>query len=144
LFRCSGEKQENIVSTLSEPCVQDRAIARPEGGNAVAEDVLDIPTFLRRCDHCGQLATPANLLNPWDWPDRPNGIWLHAGCEELWFDTQGTPDAPCRAVAHPPLHAPLDHAPSGGRRPVPQNLHPRLTAQQHFQSIAQIEHKRSI
>jgi hypothetical protein len=139
-----GEKQENIVSTLSEPCVQDRAIARPEGGNAVAEDVLDIPTFLRRCDHCGQLATPANLLNPWDWPDRPNGIWLHAGCEELWFDTQGTPDAPCRAVAHPPLHAPLDHAPSGGRRPVPQNLHPRLTAQQHFQSIAQIEHKRSI
>jgi hypothetical protein len=39
---------------------------------------------VRRCDHCGQPATPANALKPYDWPGRPDGIRLHRRCEEPW------------------------------------------------------------
>src|SRR5262245_71900 len=35
-----------------------------------------------RCDQCGQPATSADPLHPWDWPDRPGGILLHRRCEE--------------------------------------------------------------
>jgi hypothetical protein len=35
----------------------------------------------RLCDHCGSQATAANPLNPWDCEGRPDGIWLHPGCE---------------------------------------------------------------
>jgi AAA domain-containing protein len=41
---------------------------------------------VRRCDHCGQPATPANALKPYDWPGRPDGIRLHRRCEEPWHD----------------------------------------------------------
>jgi hypothetical protein len=44
-----------------------------------------------RCDHCGRPASPANPLKPWDWPDRPAGVWLHPSCEEPWFDSDGQP-----------------------------------------------------
>jgi Protein of unknown function (DUF3631) len=46
----------------------------------------DFPDFLRRCDHCGQPATPADPLHGWDWPGRPDGIRLHSRCEAPWFD----------------------------------------------------------
>jgi Protein of unknown function (DUF3631) len=39
-----------------------------------------------RCDHCGQPATSADPLHPWDWPGRPDGIWLHSRCEAAWID----------------------------------------------------------
>jgi putative DNA primase/helicase len=42
----------------------------------------------RLCDHCGGGETPANPLNPWDWPGRPGGILLHRRCEEPWFDSE--------------------------------------------------------
>jgi hypothetical protein len=45
-----------------------------------------------RCDHCGQSATPAEPLQPWDWPGRPDGIWLHRRCEGPRFDSEGPPD----------------------------------------------------
>jgi hypothetical protein len=35
----------------------------------------------RRCDHCGTLGATGR----WDWPGRPDGIWLHSRCEEPWF-----------------------------------------------------------
>jgi hypothetical protein len=38
------------------------------------------------CDYCGKWATPADLLNRYDWPGRPNGMWLHRGCEGPWFN----------------------------------------------------------
>jgi hypothetical protein len=41
---------------------------------------------VRRCDHCGQPATPANALKPYHWPGRPDGIRLHRRCEEPWHD----------------------------------------------------------
>ena len=37
-----------------------------------------------RCDHCGQLGA----CRPWDWPGRPDGIWLHPRCEAAWYDSQ--------------------------------------------------------
>jgi putative DNA primase/helicase len=77
-----GEKQENDVSSLSESCApEDRR----------ADDGLGIPAFLRRCDHCGQPATPTEPLTRWDWSGRPDGVRLHKRCEETWFDTQGRP-----------------------------------------------------
>jgi putative DNA primase/helicase len=39
-----------------------------------------------RCDHCGQPATSADPLHPWDWPGRPDGIWLHSRCEAAWVN----------------------------------------------------------
>jgi putative DNA primase/helicase len=41
------------------------------------------------CDHCGVPATPADPLHPWDWPARPDGIWLHSRCEAPWSDSEG-------------------------------------------------------
>jgi len=46
----------------------------------------DIPDFLRRCDHCGHPARPADPLAAYDWSGRPDGVRLHARCEALWFD----------------------------------------------------------
>src|SRR5262249_42812597 len=37
-----------------------------------------------RCDQCGQPATSADPLHPWDWPGRPDGILLHRRCEEAF------------------------------------------------------------
>jgi putative DNA primase/helicase len=49
-------------------------------------DYPGIPEPLRRCDHCGQSATRADPLNPWDWPGRPDGIRLHRRCETPFHD----------------------------------------------------------
>jgi hypothetical protein len=38
------------------------------------------------CDHCGEVGTAADPLNPYDWSGHPDGIWLHGGCEEPWHD----------------------------------------------------------
>jgi Family of unknown function (DUF5906) len=43
----------------------------------------------RRCDYCGSQFGP---LNPWDWPGRPDGIWLHERCEAPWWDSGGQPE----------------------------------------------------
>jgi hypothetical protein len=43
------------------------------------------------CDHCGQLLRPDHNGQVWDWPGRPDGIWLHPRCEEPWFDSGGQP-----------------------------------------------------
>jgi hypothetical protein len=43
------------------------------------------PPPRRLCDHCGDAV---GTLNPWDWPGRPDGIWLHPPCEEGWHDQE--------------------------------------------------------
>jgi hypothetical protein len=50
-----------------------------------ADDPGDIPEICRRCDHCGG---QHGKLNQWDWPARPDGIWLHERCEASWFDSE--------------------------------------------------------
>jgi putative DNA primase/helicase len=83
-----GKNAENNVLRPSESCAQDMATREPEDRSAVAgADDLAIPAYLRRCDHCGQPATPTEPLKGWDWRGRPDGIWLHARCEEAWMGT---------------------------------------------------------
>jgi len=63
-------------------------------GQEIASDPTDpgpIPEFLlrtppRRCDHCGSML---GAMNPWDWPGRPDGIWLHPRCEAGWMNSWG-------------------------------------------------------
>ena len=77
------------------------------------DDDLDIPNNLRRCDHCGQPGTAANPLHPWDWPGRPDGIWLHTKCEEAWFTREaGTTKVAKVATSHNPHspQSPIDDA----------------------------------
>ena len=70
---------------------QLRGDAQRKGGCEVDQAELgDIPEFLRRppprrCDHCG---SQFGAMNPWDWPDRPDGIWLHPRCEKPWFESE--------------------------------------------------------
>jgi len=53
-----------------------------------SDDPGPIPKPLRhRCDHCGLPGAPG----PWDWPGRPDGIWLHPRCEAPWVDSGGRP-----------------------------------------------------
>jgi Protein of unknown function (DUF3631) len=54
-----------------------------------SNDPGPIPEFLRRhagrrCDHCGG---QIGVMNPYDWPGRPDAVWLHPRCEEAWHDT---------------------------------------------------------
>ena len=57
----------------------DRGFAPAANGKGAAN---------HRCDHCGMMF---GEMNPWDWPGRPVGIWLHPRCEEAWFDSEGRP-----------------------------------------------------
>jgi putative DNA primase/helicase len=61
-------------------------------------------TAAHRCDHCGGLGRAADPLSPWDWPGRPDGIWLHASCEEGF--TKRPPDDPW--ADYPDIPASLD------------------------------------
>jgi putative DNA primase/helicase len=53
------------------------ADTRATNGNGAAD---------HRCDHCGHLGASGQ----WDWPGRPDGIWLHSRCEEGWFDSEAS------------------------------------------------------
>src|SRR5262249_36982231 len=68
------------------------------------ESVID---HAQCCDHCGQPATAADPLSPYDWQGRPDGIWLHRQCEARWFDSHGpapvsAPDPTPRTEAEQP------------------------------------------
>jgi Family of unknown function (DUF5906) len=39
------------------------------------------------CDHCGRLGA----TRFYDWPNRPEGVWLHPDCEIPWWDKQTNP-----------------------------------------------------
>jgi AAA domain-containing protein len=79
-----------------------------------------VPEVLRRCDHCGQPATAANPLSPYDWPGRPDGVRLHRGCEADWFDSHkpAPGSAPDPAPRQPELVM-QDSKEDAGAPPVP-------------------------
>jgi hypothetical protein len=88
----SGTAEDGVpVGKCEKPNNDGLCTTVPEGkGEGGADDPwtgLDIIEPLRRCDHCGQSATPADPLNPWDWPGRPAGIRLHGRCEAAFHDT---------------------------------------------------------
>jgi putative DNA primase/helicase len=61
---------------------------KPQSG---AQGQFDHETTAHLCDHCGAPATRADPLQPWDWPCRPDGIWLHSRCEAPWSDSGRQP-----------------------------------------------------
>jgi putative DNA primase/helicase len=73
------------AGTLNEP--QNRARNGSATTGTPSVDPGDIPECLRRhrCDHCG---SQVGITNLYDWPCRPDGIWLHPGCEGPWFDSE--------------------------------------------------------
>jgi hypothetical protein len=75
---CPGQNTLLPQSGTSETCKP--ASADEMGIGARRARPFLIPNN-RRCDHCGQLGTAADLLHGWDWPGRPDGIRLHSRCE---------------------------------------------------------------
>ena len=70
----------SILGTLKyKPHTNDTTALR-----RALESVID---HAQCCDHCGQPATAADPLSPYDWQGRPDGIWLHRQCEARWFDS---------------------------------------------------------
>jgi putative DNA primase/helicase len=91
----NGERFQKCEKANNDGHLSGRA--EMQGGSARQSEKpdpwadLDIPECLRRpapkrCDHCGALEQPADPLNPWEWPGRPDGIWLHPRCEIPWND----------------------------------------------------------
>jgi Family of unknown function (DUF5906) len=68
----------------SEPLT---SVTTPTGKSSVAEEGPGKSG--RRCDHCG---SAIGAMNPYDWPERPDGIWLHPRCEGPWYDSKGQPE----------------------------------------------------
>src|SRR5262249_54941601 len=91
-----GSKNGNL--SYSHAHLHARTDRMPESGarngststETPSGDPGDIPECLRRhlCDHCG--GAVGGMRN-YEWPGRPDGIWLHAQCEALWFDLEGRP-----------------------------------------------------
>src|SRR5262249_35293011 len=74
----------SILGTLKyKPHTNDTTALR-----RALESVID---HAQCCDPCGQPATAADPLSPYDGQGRPDGIWLHRQCEAPWFDSAGAP-----------------------------------------------------
>jgi hypothetical protein len=53
----------------------------------------------RFSDHCGYPHRDADPLNPWNWPGRSDGIWLHVRCEASWHDSERASIIPDKPVS---------------------------------------------
>src|SRR5207244_3686141 len=71
----SSERFENHEKFSNGGHLSGRAFL--QGAHPIAAD--------HRCDHCGRLGASGH----WDWPGRPEGIWLHPPCEEAWYESEG-------------------------------------------------------
>jgi hypothetical protein len=85
---------EDFSSVTPEPSVTDGKREK-SNNDRHCDGVTDAdPRFARiangdgaarhRCDHCGQLGASGH----WNWPGRPDGIWLHPPCEEAWYESE--------------------------------------------------------
>jgi hypothetical protein len=88
---------EGFQSTIPEPRVADGKREKPNN-DGPCFGVADVAqgsacaangngSADHRCDHCGRLGASGH----WDWPGRPDGIWLHKPCEEAWYESEGPP-----------------------------------------------------
>jgi Protein of unknown function (DUF3631) len=63
---------------------------KSESGTQGDSTTTDYPRPIReslpshRCNHCGG---QIGFMNPFDWPNYPDGVWLHPRCEEAWHDS---------------------------------------------------------
>jgi hypothetical protein len=87
----SPRPQGRLIIVWPEPHVADEKREKPNSGRlccSVADLVQGFSCSAdRRCDHCGRLGASGH----WDWPGRPDGIWLHKTCEQAWYDSEGSP-----------------------------------------------------
>jgi Protein of unknown function (DUF3631) len=89
-----GDGSKNTDLSYSDAGSDTSTLRKPENGarselnttRALSGDPGPIPESLRRhrCNHCGG---QIGILNPYDWPGYPDGIRLHAQCEEGWYDS---------------------------------------------------------
>jgi putative DNA primase/helicase len=71
--KCENSNNGRHCDGVTDP---ERGFAHAANGRGAAN---------RRCDHCGL----PGASGQWDWPGRPDGIWLHPRCEEPWHDAEG-------------------------------------------------------
>jgi putative DNA primase/helicase len=94
LVKCEKSNNDGLLHTCT--VVKGGNGVKGHSDQEIAPDPTDpgpMPECLlrpapQRCDHCGMMF---GEMNPWDWPGRPDGIWLHPRCEEAWFDSEGRP-----------------------------------------------------
>jgi putative DNA primase/helicase len=79
LYVCTDRKPESAAR--SDSATTETPSDDPGG------DPGPIPESLRRhrCDHCGGAV---GTMRNYDWPSRPDGVWLHCQCEAPWFDSE--------------------------------------------------------
>ena len=77
----------------SERQAMRTTLIRPSDGFSSEIDTVNgSETVERRCDHCRRIEATSR----WDWPGRPDGIWLNQLCEEAWYESQRDFDRFCR------------------------------------------------
>ena len=93
-----GSKNANLSHSHAglHACTDRNPESGREGHFDQNDNGLSIPDFLlrkptdlnggtgHRCDHCGV----PGATGSWDWPGRPDGVWLHPRCEGPWFDSE--------------------------------------------------------
>jgi hypothetical protein len=77
----------NDLTHLTQSSADSAAAPDDALGPARAANLSRPPDPL--CDHCGQLLRPGDNGQVWDWPGRPDGIWLHPRCEAGWMNSGG-------------------------------------------------------
>ena len=77
----------NDLTHLTQGSADSAAAPDDALGSARAANLSRPPDPV--CDHCGQLLRPGENGHVWNWPGRPDGIWLHPRCEEAWYDSEG-------------------------------------------------------
>jgi hypothetical protein len=90
---CSGSASTRTADEAGIVAPVAGVAAFPGNGSALPPTPSDISATAagQLCNHCGGHAMTAAPLNPYDWPGWPDGIWLHAKCEEAWHDSEKQP-----------------------------------------------------
>ena len=91
IFEASPKESARIEKRrlILQPCGFARLRGSKAGkGRETESDHEERPRpsrLLGACNHCGQPASPADPLNPYDWNGA--GVRLHGRCEAPWFDS---------------------------------------------------------
>ena len=79
---CDGSKNDDLAYSHAGSDASTLQNAQTAAPGHSDQDADDMPSFLRRCGHCGKPGPDGR----WDWPGHPDGIWLHTDCEAAWAD----------------------------------------------------------
>ena len=79
---CDGSKNDDLSYSHAGSDASTLQNAQTAATGHSDQDADDMPSFLRRCGHCGKPGPDGR----WDWPGHPDGIWLHTDCEAAWAE----------------------------------------------------------